>query len=46
MIRTLRVTGEARINVKPDVVVLSFPLSASHSDYKSAVQKLNQKLES
>lgn len=46
MIKTLRVTGEARINVKPDVVVLSFPLSASHRDYKSAVQDLNKKLES
>lgn len=46
MIRTLRVTGEARVNVKPDVVVLSFPLSASQRDYKSAVQDLNKKLDS
>lgn len=46
MIKTLRVTGEAKISVKPDVVVLSFPFEVSNIDYNTAVKKLNEGLES
>ncbi|MDD4157645.1 MAG: SIMPL domain-containing protein [Candidatus Cloacimonetes bacterium] len=45
MVKTLRVTGEAKISVKPDVVVLSFPLAVSHTYYNTAVKNLNERLE-
>jgi len=44
MERELRITGEGRLSLTPDVVIINLPVEASAKEYSSAIDLLNQKV--
>ncbi len=44
--RTLNITGKGKVSVKPDLIILSFQINLIEKDYDTAVNKLNERVES
>ena len=44
MQRTLRITGQGKVAVKPDLILFNFPVSVLNEDYEMALELLNERV--